>query len=213
MCEMKEQYRIFPVFIGILLLFCACPYVTGSETVITNNTPGILKDEIISIDTITPRCVNDVFTVSGTTNLQPGTALRVTIERGSFNPGIPPQGDPWYVHLQKEIRVTADPVRGNVWKYDLNTTGSYPDEYLFFIEPYEKKDARAMAIFELRTSCSSGTVSASPGNTFQVSDTVKQMTSSQKTPPTPSAPGHGFTPIIALCLAVTGIALCQFRNR
>ncbi len=121
-----------------------------------NSTMGNLTRPSLIIDKISVHCVNETFNVTGTTNLPTGTRLRVTVYRGSFNPGIPPQRNPWYDALKKEIRVVNDSQQGNIWIYTLNTSGSYPDEYIVTVEPYIGIDVNATAIFNLNQTCENG---------------------------------------------------------
>jgi hypothetical protein len=169
----------------------------------TEHTHGNLTAAELSIDRIPTHCVNDTFNISGTTSLPAGTKLRVTVIRGSYNPGIPPQRNPWYNKLKKEIRVVTDSQRGNVWVYALNTTGSYPDEYLLTIEPYAEENVNATAIFNLQEICNA------PENVLDTSGiTPASVNLAQKQAtglPTQKAAGIPFfLPLIAMgCFGIT----------
>ena len=161
---MKNNYRIFITLLGILILI---PALTGGLPDTGGIPPGgtgNTSQEIISIDPISSHCVNDSFPVSGNTSLPAGTSLQITIRRGSFSPGIPPQQNPWYNTISQGAIVTPGDEKGNKWTYALNTTGSYPDEYLAYVGPYSSENIRAVAIFELNATCISGASAISPGS-------------------------------------------------
>lgn len=159
---MKNNYRIFITLLGILILLPALAVGLPETGGIQSGGTGNTSQEIISIDPISPHCVNATFPVSGNTSLPPGTSLRITIRRGSFSPGIPPQQIPWYDTIHQETTVTPGDERGNRWTYALNTTGSYSDEYLVYVEPYSSENVRADAIFVLNATCISGASAMSP---------------------------------------------------
>jgi hypothetical protein len=199
--QMKNNYRILITLLGILILI---PALTGGLP----NTGGIppggtgnTSQEIISIDPISSHCVNDSFPLSGNTSLPANTSLRITIRRGSFSPGIPPQQNPWYDTISQGTTVTPGDESGNKWTYTLNTTGSYPDEYLVYVEPYSSENIRAVAIFVLNAPCISGTFpeetlkTISPtGNAIPVSVII---TRASKPAPLPTC-----IPVLVLVFAV-----------
>lgn len=151
--RMRFFYQVFLFVIGFLLLLPMQSLAWEKQDLSTVSTYGNLTDPVLSIDSIHTHCVNDTFNISGTTSLPAGTKLRVMVIRGSYNPGIPPQRNPWYDALKKETRVVTDSQRGNVWVYSLNTTGSYPDEYLLTIESYAGENVNATTIFNLQEIC------------------------------------------------------------
>lgn len=161
--RMKSYYLV--VLVVLLVLLPPSPAQDLRE--LTGNTYYNLTRPVLTIDEIAARCINETFAITGTTNLPAGTRLRVTVYRGSFNPGIAPQRNPWHDALKKEIHVESDPLRGNFWTYILNTTGSYPDEYLVTVEPYAGEDITATAFFRINETCDDdgGSVTAgdSPG--------------------------------------------------
>jgi len=176
--RMRFFYRVFLFIIVFLLLLPMQSLAWEKQDLSRDSTYGDLTDLLLSIDSIHTHCVNDTFDISGTTSLPAGTKLRVTVTRGSYNPGIPPQRNPWYDALKKETRVVADPQRGNVWVYTLNTTGSYPDEYILTIEPYVGNDVNATAIFNLQEICnaSENTADTTKITPAPVNSTQKQTT-------------------------------------
>jgi hypothetical protein len=104
---------------------------------------------ILSIDPVGDHAVGENFFINGTAILPAGIDITIRIYRGSFNPGIPPQADPWYDHIPKTVRVKYNNKTGNIWSYAVNTTGSYPDEYLVFVEYPRDSTINATAIFNL----------------------------------------------------------------
>ena len=176
--RMRNFFQVILVIIGFLLVM-PVHSLAGEKQDLSRDSPyGNLTDAVLSIDSIHTHCVNDTFNISGTTSLPAGTKLRVTVTRGSYNPGIPPQRNPWYDELKKETRVVADSQRGNVWVYTLNTTGSYPDEYLLTIEPYAGEDVNATAFFNLQEICnaSENTADTTKITPAPVNSTQKQTT-------------------------------------
>jgi hypothetical protein len=148
---MKKSCGTILILLGIFVFFPVCssslnnpdPVLAGNQTAVG-----------ITIEPIPVHCVNDSFNLTGTTGLPAGTALRVSVYRGSYNPGIQPQKNPWYITIPEETSVIADSSGRNYWIYNLNTTGSYPDEYIVYIEPYAGVNVQAYAIFTLNTTCS-----------------------------------------------------------
>ncbi|NMB78289.1 MAG: hypothetical protein GYA23_04265 [Methanomicrobiales archaeon] len=195
---MKEQYRIFPVFIGILLFFCACPYVTGSENVIMHNTPGILKDEIISIDTITPHSVNDVFTVSGTTNIFADSELIIEIypaNRSRTIKGLYTSG------AAGQVRVIQGIAGKNTWSFFVDTSDFEPDTYRVDVSSYTSGLLNSAQFRVSKKSCDSGNCSTgatSPGH-------------AQTNTATPSASCQSLTPASALSISLACFALYRAR--
>ncbi len=209
---MKLEFRHICTTLGIILLICASAAGTGSQTSLATTTPGMPDSRSISIDTIPPHCINEVFQLSGTARLPPGTALRVSIVRGSFSPGIPPQRDPWYNHLEKETHVTPDPVRGNSWTYTLNTSGSYPDEYLVYVETCNATGPREFAIFELNAECNTENNSTSAGDSIMnLNTTITKPADIQKKLRRQSSSSQQLAPVIALGLCFLGIGIHQRR--
>jgi hypothetical protein len=195
--RMRNFFQVILVIIGFLLVMPVHSLAWEKQDLSKDSTYGNLADAVLSIDSIHTHCVNDTFNISGTTSLPAGTKLRVMVIRGSYNPGIPPQRNPWYDELKKETRVVADSQRGNVWVYTLNTTGSYPDEYLLIIEPYAGGDVNATAFFNLQEICTAsentaGTTKITPA---PVNFTQKQITGlpTQKTADIPF-----FVPLMAM---------------
>lgn len=154
--------KIF-VLVGVLCFVSVCSAIPENSTfefpAIDNQTP------IITIDPFSDRCVNDTFTIRGRTNLPAGTDLLINVYRGSYNPGIPPQRDPWYDHIPGRTVVIGNP-QGNLWSYSLNTAGSYPDEYLFYVKLSWNETVQVMTIFNLSSSCSSSNSSPSVTTTI-----------------------------------------------
>lgn len=107
------------------------------------------SDKLITIDPISSRCVNESFNITGTTSLPSGSELQIEIYRGSYNPGINPFENPWYDHIGNKTKVTYDETRGTIWSYTLNTTGSWPDEYLFYVVFIEDETVQNVSIFNL----------------------------------------------------------------
>jgi len=159
---MKICYRVFLVFLVIIFALPLHSYASDNQISSANYSMGNLTGTVLFIDKIPVHCVNETFNISGTTSLPAGTRLRVTVYGGSFNPGIPPQRNPWYHGLQKEIRVVSGPQQENTWVYSLNTAGSYPDEYFVMIEPYVGNDVNATAIFILNETCGADDSAAGP---------------------------------------------------
>jgi len=155
---MKIYYRIFLVFMVFFLVLPMHLLALDNQDSPVNNTMGNLTGPFLTINKIPVHCVNETFNVTGTTSLSSGTRLRVTVSRGSFNPGFPPQRTPWYDTLKKEIRVVNDSQKGNIWIYTLNTSNSYPDEYIVTVEPYVGNDVNATAIFNLNDTCDTGSI-------------------------------------------------------
>jgi DNA-binding beta-propeller fold protein YncE len=120
--------------------------------IIYDNSEGFVlpRNESISIDPIPSHAVNDTFIISGTTRLAAGTVLIVDIVRGSYNPGIRIEGDhPWFGNVSRTVIVESSPLKGNVWYYRMNTTGSYPDEYLIYLSSSGDTASAAYASFTL----------------------------------------------------------------
>lgn len=115
---------------------------------------------ILSIDPVGDHAVGENFFINGTAILPAGIDITIRIYRGSFNPGIPPQADPWYDHIPKTVRVKYNNKTGNIWSYAVNTTGSYPDEYLVFVEYPRDSTINATAIFNLVPSADKATTGA-----------------------------------------------------
>ena len=153
---MNRSYQFFLGIMVFLLAFSMHSHALDNQKSFTNSTMGNLTGPVLTINKIPVHCVNETFNVTGTTSLSSGTRLRVSVYRGSYNPGIPPQRDPWYDRLQKEIPVVCGLQQENTWTYSLNTSGSYPDEYSITVEPYEGNDVYATAIFNLDCTCSPG---------------------------------------------------------
>lgn len=199
--RMRFFHRTFLFIIVSFLLLPTQSLAWEKQDLSMDSMYGNLTAAELSIDRIQTHCVNDTFNISGTTSLPAGTKLRVTVIRGSFNPGIPPQRNPWYDELKKETRVVPDSQRGNVWVYTLNTTGSYPDEYLLTIEPYAGEKVNATAIFNLQEICNA-------------SENAVNLTPKQATGfPTQKAAGIPFfVPLIAMgCFGI--IRLLTSRKR
>jgi len=104
---------------------------------------------ILSIDPVGDHVVGDVFLIHGVAILPAGTELPITIYGGSFNPGIPPQADPWYNHIPTTVLVKYNNKTMNVWSYEVNTTRSYPDEYFISLTYSRDSTINATAIFNL----------------------------------------------------------------
>jgi len=104
---------------------------------------------ILSIDPVGDHTVGENFSINGTAILPAGVDITISIYRGSFNLGIPPQADPWYDHIPTTVRVKYYNKTGNVWSYAVNTTGSYPDEYIVFVQYPLDSTINATAIFRL----------------------------------------------------------------
>jgi hypothetical protein len=155
-----------PFFLAILVFFLMVP-VPSSAIDSRGPLPGnVTSTPVLFIDNIPVHCVNELFTITGSTSLPAGTRLRVSIGRGSDNPGIPPQKNPWYDALQKETRVVPGLQQENTWTYTLNTSGSYADEYLVTVETYIGNEVNATAIFNLDETCNTpGGAAGTPGNT------------------------------------------------
>jgi hypothetical protein len=177
---MEKKYQILVILLGVIVLV---PAFAGGL-----NDPGEIQPggdtvnalhEAIAINPIPSHCVNDTFSLSGNTSLPEGTSLRVTIRRGSFNPGIPPQQNPWYDAISERAIVTSGDESGNKWTYALNTTGSYPDEYLVYVEPYSSENIRAVAIFVLNATCIAGTFPE---------ETMKNISPTENVGPVKTAP-------------------------
>jgi hypothetical protein len=119
--------------------------------------------DILSIDPVGDHVVGDVFLIHGVAILPAGTELPISIYGGSFNPGIPPQSDPWYDHIPTSVRVKYNNKNLNVWSYEVNTTGSYPDEYFISLKYPGDSTINASAIFNLT---SPGTIAT--GNPYMI---------------------------------------------
>lgn len=104
---------------------------------------------ILSIDPVGDHVVGDVFLIHGVAILPAGTELPISIYGGSFNPGIPPQADPWYNHIPTTVLVKYNNKTLNVWSYEVNTTGSYPDEYFISLKYPSDSTINASVIFNL----------------------------------------------------------------
>jgi hypothetical protein len=104
---------------------------------------------ILFIDPVGDHVVGENFFINGTAILPAGIDLTISIYRGSFNPGIPPQRDPWYDHIPTMVLVKYYNKTGNIWSYAVNTTGSYPDEYLVSVKYPRDSTMNATAIFHL----------------------------------------------------------------
>jgi hypothetical protein len=106
-------------------------------------------DGILSIEPVGDHAVGDLVLIHGTASLPAATELNIRIYRGSYSPGIPPQADPWYDHIPTTVRVNYNNKTVNVWSCEVNTTGSYPDEYLVLVECPRDSTVNATAFFHL----------------------------------------------------------------
>ena len=209
---MRNNYRIFITFLGILILIPALTGVLPDTGGIQSGGTGNASQEIISINPISSHCVNDSFPVSGNTSLPAGTSLRITIRRGSFSPGIPPQQNPWYDMVPRETTVTAgEGQAANEWTYLLNTTGSYPDEYLVYVEPYSSENIRAVLIFELNATCNSGIF---PKETVKIISPTGSVIPDSTIIPRPSKPAQlpACIPVFVLVFAVAVMEITREKR-
>ena len=107
-----------------------------------------------------------MFRIHGIAILPPATELNISIYSGSFNPGIPPQADPWYDHIPTSARVEYNNRTVNVWSYEINTTGSYPDEYFILLQYPSDRTINATAIFNLVPAGGNATGRPGPADSY-----------------------------------------------
>jgi hypothetical protein len=162
--RMKFSSQVFLVFMVFFLVLPMHSHALDNQKSSPNSMRGNLTGPTLFINKIPVHCVNEIFNVTGTTSLPAGIRLRVMVYRGSFNPGIPPQRNPWYNGLQKEVRVVPGMQQENTWTYVLNTSGSYPDEYLVTVEPYAGENISATAIFRINETCDADGESVTTGD-------------------------------------------------
>ena len=169
-----------------------------TESYNMNVTPiSNFNSKFISIDTISPHWVNDTFTISGKTDLPVGSKLDVVIDRSTFNPGRRPQWwDPWYYHTPNTTFVKYDPSIGNIWSYTLNTTGSYPDEYLIKIKLFNDENISAGAIFNLLSPDENDTNNVGLRNLTSL--TLKPVSTQASSPSYPTTKPASLPPIFAI---------------
>lgn len=125
------------------------PVLTPAQIPAADTGSTSVGNGLLSVHPIGDHAVGENFSINGTAILPAGIDITISIYRGSFSPGFPPQADPWYDHIPKTVRVKYDNKTGNIWSYAVNTTGSYPDEYIVFVEYPGDSTINATAIFNL----------------------------------------------------------------
>ena len=131
----------FFIAIGLLVLFFV-PAAAASLASDMRSGNNVTADEPdfynnISIDTIPIHQVNDTITISGTTTLPVGTELMVTIIGDTYVHSINLYHNRfnirWFYDLPKKAFVKTNFKNETAWEYTINTTGSYPDDYLIYV--------------------------------------------------------------------------------
>jgi hypothetical protein len=105
-------------------------YPIVTPTVATSCIPEKNTTPWIRVNPISNHHVGDVFTISGTTNIDPGSVISIAIFQSSFNrcPKIAPECYN-YTSIQSSVKVIEGNCGINNWSFPVNLSGIHPNYY------------------------------------------------------------------------------------